>query len=126
MAPAAIAKIRQRHRGPMRLPKNRPPSTARARTSSGGGARVRALGPILDLQKFRFSVFQNFQFLMLCVGATPCGPFGWEINKRKKSLTCSAILLFFYEQNARRREEECKDRPARRSALRIRAGAQNG
>ena len=79
----------------MRLPKNRPPSTARARTSSGGGARVRALGPILDLQKFRFSVFQKFQFLMLCVGATPCGPFGWEINKRKKSLTCSAVLLFF-------------------------------
>ena len=75
-APSAVAKISQRHRGPMRLPKNRPPSIARARTSSGGGVRVRASGPILDLQNFRFSIFENFQFFIVCVGATPFGPFG--------------------------------------------------
>ena len=48
-----------------------PPSLlVRARTSRGGGFRFRAWGPIFDLEALKFSIFQNFKFLTLCVGAT--------------------------------------------------------
>ena len=41
---------------------SRPPSPARAGTRGGGGSRVTASGPILDLQKSVFAGFRNLYF----------------------------------------------------------------